>query len=111
MTPEERFQAVVDAFGGEPDVTPPLDAPGAERRFGGAALKVNGKIFAMLVRDRFVLKLPRERVAALIAAGDGEPFDTGPGRVMKEWVALSPASGQEWQALARQAKAFVGSRR
>ena len=37
-------------------------------------------------RGAFVLKLPRERVASLVAAGQGQAFDPGHGRVMKEWV-------------------------
>ena len=87
MTPEERFAAMVAATAGEPDVQPPDSAGG--RRFGSEALRVGGSIVAMLVQGRVVLKLPRERVDALIRAGDGEPFDNGRGRPMREWVALA----------------------
>ncbi|HLJ81429.1 MAG TPA: hypothetical protein VKT52_08090, partial [Ktedonobacterales bacterium] len=56
------------------------------------------------------VKLPRQRVDALIASGDGERFDPRrDGRMMKEWLALSPTSEQEWLPLAREALAFVAS--
>ena len=53
-----------------------------------------------------VLKLPADRVAALVAAGRGKPFMPVPGRVMREWIALA---GREdgWLALARDARGFV----
>ena len=87
VDPAERFAAMVTATAGAADVQPP-DSDGG-RRFGSEALRVGGSIVAMLVQGRVVLKLPRERVAALIAAGDGEPFDNGRGRPMREWVALT----------------------
>jgi hypothetical protein len=46
-----------------------------------------------------VVKLPRQRVAALTEAGQGRPFEPSPGRVMKQWLELSPAparTGRPW---------------
>jgi hypothetical protein len=60
---EERFDALVQALLGYEGVTPP-SASG--REFGSNALKVDNKIFAMLVRGTLVVKLPARRVAALI---------------------------------------------
>lgn len=107
-TPSQRYATVVEAYLGHPGVTPPSDESGAGSAFGAAALKVNDKIFAMLVRDRFVVKLPRRRVDDLVAGGEGEPFDAGRGRPMKEWVALPPGSGCDWVQIAGEALAFVG---
>jgi hypothetical protein len=75
-------------------------------KFGDHGLKVGGKIFAMVSRERFVVKLPRARVDALVAAGQGEPFTSG-GRVMKEWLVVT-APRLSWLKLAREALAFVG---
>jgi hypothetical protein len=99
--PEGRFADVVAALSAEPDV-----AYGG-KGFGSRGLKVNGKLFAMLdTRSELVVKLPRERVSRLIAAGKGAPFETGGGRVMKEWVALS-GHAASWMSLAREALRFV----
>jgi hypothetical protein len=66
-------------------------------------------MFATLSSDgSLVVKLPRQRVDALVAAGEGRPFEPGPGRVMKEWLELGVASRQDWAALAQEAMAFVG---
>ena len=109
-TLEELFAEVVDRFADRPGVTRPTDAPGSEGKFGAAALKVNNRIFAMLVRGRLVLKLPRRRVDALVASGEGDHFDAGKGRVMAEWVALAATSQMAWLSLAEEAMEFVASK-
>src|SRR5579871_6393262 len=108
ITPEERFAIIVDEFIGNPDVISPSDIPESKRTFGAAALRVHKKIFAMLVKGKLVVKLPKSRVDALVASGDGERFDPrGDGRLMKEWLSLAPTSEQAWLSLAREAREFV----
>ena|GEM_PF-222761 len=109
-TPEDRFAVLVELFLGAPGVTPPQHPPGAGRTFGSSALKVNNKIFAMLCRGGLVVKLPHDRVAALIADGDGASFDAGKGKPMKEWLAVGPEDHSRWEALSREALAFVRAR-
>jgi len=65
----------------------------------------------MLVRGQLVLKLPAERVDALVAAGDGVRFDANKGTPMKEWLSLDPESGEPWLLLAREALDFARSGR
>jgi TfoX/Sxy family transcriptional regulator of competence genes len=111
-TPEARYAAIVAALISTPAVTSGVDEPRGRNRFGAAELKVGGKIFAMLVRGKLVVKLPRQRVDALIASGDGERFDPRhDGRLMKEWLVVEPSSHVEWLPLAREALAFVASRK
>jgi hypothetical protein len=62
----------------------------------------------MLAQGRLVLKLPKQRVEALIESGDGKRFDPGHGRLMKEWLSLDSDSAQDWEALAQEAMVFVG---
>jgi|SRR4051812_37120996 TfoX/Sxy family transcriptional regulator of competence genes len=75
--------------------------------FASHGLKVDGKIFAMVVRGKLVVKLPRERVGALVASGAARQFDPGHGRLMQEWAELERAS-PPWADLVREAFAFVG---
>jgi TfoX/Sxy family transcriptional regulator of competence genes len=104
-TVQARFAELADALVGRDGVT-----LGPDRRgFGSGALQVEGRIFAMVARGRLVVKLPRERVTALLASGDGVAFDAGKGRPMKEWVALEERTGERWLELAREARAFVAS--
>ena len=62
----------------------------------------------MLVRERLVVKLPRERVDALVESGSAERFDPGHGRLMNEWASIDPEAPEDWKALAAEARAFVG---
>lgn len=103
MDAQARFAALVEEFAGMPGVEPPSGG----RAFGSTALKVRGSIFAMLMGDRLVVKLPRERVAALVARGEGAPFDSGKGRPMREWVTV--IEDDAWHAVATEALAFVRS--
>ena len=100
---EEAFARVTRAFADDPDVS-------FGRLFASDGLKVHDKIFAMLVRGSLVVKLPRARVDVLIAAKQGERFDPGHGRLMKEWVVIEPDAG-DWLALAKEARGFVGGNR
>lgn len=109
-TAEQRFAKIVMAFRNHRGVRPPSDAAQPSRKFGSAALKIDDKIFAMISsKGQFVVKLPRQRVDELVAAGEGERFDPGHGRLMKEWLTVATASDKLWLQLAREALAFVGS--
>lgn len=101
--PRDRYAALARDFMGEPDVI-----LSDKKGFGSSALCIGGKIFATLVKDRLLVKLPRQRVDALVASGDGERLETSDGRAMKEWLSLDPASAIDWPALAREALEFVG---
>lgn len=107
MESDERFAALVEQFRDCPGVEVP--DPSRGRRFGADALKVNGSIFAMVQGGRLVVKLPRHRVDALVSAGQGNRFEAGKGRPMKEWVSVAAEAGETWAALAGEALQFVGS--
>lgn len=112
ITPEECFAIIVEELLGNPGVTPPLDGSQVKKRFGSSELKVNNKIFAMLVRGRLVVKLPKLRVDMLVASGAGERFDPRhDGRLMKEWITLEQTSAEDWLPLAREAMEFVAAKR
>ena len=111
LTADASFAALVAALGDMPGVNRPNPAAESARRFGSSALRVHGRIFAMVSRDRLVLKLPPRRVAEQIGSGAGNTYDAGKGRPMKEWVSLEPARQDSWLELASEALDFVGSKR
>lgn len=106
-TPEAHYSTLVTELLEHPAVT--HESGSARRSFGAGSLKVHHKIFAMLVKGRLVVKLPRQRVDAMIAVGAGERFDPGHGRVMREWLAVDVNDEADWLALAREALTFVSS--
>ena len=101
---ERRFTDLAAGVLADPDV-----AEGTG--FGSApGLRVKGKIFAMCVKDELVVKLPKQRVDELVAAGAATQFDPGHGRLMKEWASVPPESSEDWERLASEALRFVGKR-
>jgi len=105
--PEDRYDDLVDELVGAAGVTPPRGGGG----FGRTALRFQGKIFAMLVRGRLVLKLPAARIDALIAAKTGIRFDANKNTPMRKWFSLDPESDRAWLPLAREALDFARSGR
>jgi TfoX/Sxy family transcriptional regulator of competence genes len=71
-------------------------------------LRVSGKIFAMLVRGELVVKLPKDRVDALVDADAARRFDAGKGRPMKEWASVPASASRRWRGLVEEARTFVG---
>ena len=101
-TADQRFAAIAQRLVREPDVT----LGSGRRGFGTGALQIEGRMFAMLSQGRLVVKLPADRVAALIADRDGSPFDAGKGKPLREWVVLAERSRARWLPLVREAEAF-----
>ena len=97
---EERYREVVEELKADPEVSETL-------MMGMPSLKRGKKMFGGLRGDELVVKLGRERVDELIAAGRAREFDpSGAGRPMKDW-ALVPEPADDWLALADEARAFV----
>lgn len=97
---DPKFAPVVAAFAGDVRVT-------TGKMMASVGLKVDGKIFAMMVRGKFVAKLPKERVDELVQSGVGEYFDPRRnGRLMKEWIELY-GTKPSWVELAEEAHRFV----
>jgi hypothetical protein len=106
MSPELRYRELCHSFFSQGDIT-----PSEKKGFGSSALTVDGRIFAMLTRDRLVVKLPKTRVDALAAEGWGARFDANRGRPMKEWLSIDPGHEADWPTLAEEALRFVRSTR
>lgn len=100
-TPEAIFQRLVEAKGGRAGIS-------VGRMFGSPVLKVEGKVFAMLVKGRLVVKLPGAQVEKLVTSRLGEAFDPGHGKPSKEWVAVDANVSRRWGRLVDEAQDFVG---
>jgi len=96
---DPRLEAIAAVFKNEPGVT-------FGKLFSAMGLKVDGKIFAMVVKGKLVVKLPKARVDELVASNAGVHFEPGPGRVMKEWISMHESKPDPVE-LAREAFDYV----
>ena len=102
-SPAGLFESILRPYLSRPGVTehdPMMSASGQFR--------VHDKIFAMLVKDRLVVKLPEQSVVELVAAGQAENFRTA-GRAMREWASIDAAAASEWPSRVAEAFAFVSN--
>jgi hypothetical protein len=94
---EDRWQELVATTTGGPVTEGTM--------FGSKGLRTGKKFFAVWWHEQLVVKLPAERLAELVAAGDGQPFEPMPGRAMNGWLVVEPSV--EWPELAAEARAHV----
>jgi hypothetical protein len=75
---------------------------------GGRCARVSGEFLALVdfKGSGLVVKLPRERVDALISAGTGQPFAPA-GKVFREWIAIPQRNRRRWRTLLREGITFV----
>jgi hypothetical protein len=96
------YDAVVHELTADPAVV-------ETKMMGMPSLKLETKLFAGSSAEGLVVKVGRERVDELVAAGAASPFDpSGRGRPMKDWAVIAPAEG-DWVALAEEAKRYATS--
>jgi hypothetical protein len=101
MSEPPQYRAVVEGLLSDPAVS-------EAQMMGMPSLKLGTKMFGGLFDGRLVVKIGRERVEQLIAAGRAEPFDpSGRGRPMRDWAVVG-APAADWLELAGEAKAFAG---
>jgi len=96
MTVEETWSKVKEQF---------LKLPEVQKQ--GESLKIRKKMFAMLNKGRYIVKLPKERVEKLLNSGNGLPYDPGNGKIMKEWVIIPEDYSDKWIEYASEAKEFA----
>jgi hypothetical protein len=93
------------------DVAAPLLAEGIIDEgtiMGGPCVRSAGEFVGMPHHKGpgIVVKLPRDRVDALIALGDGRSFAPA-GKVFREWVLVEAFDEGGWQDLLRESVKFV----
>lgn len=102
MEAQKAFDSIIAIYGNNPGVS-------IGKMFGSPGLKVNNKVFALLVKNQLVVKLEKERVDSLVAEGKGQYFDPGHGRLMKQWITIPMTFQAEWPNLAEEARKYLAS--
>jgi uncharacterized protein (TIGR02453 family) len=95
---EELFWELVEPMYADPAVL-------RSTMMGLPCVRLHGRFFASLDRrsGALLVKLPAERVAGLIAAGQGERFAPA-GRMFREWVAVPRPDRRRWRSLLAEAR-------
>ena len=94
---DESWAELVDRFV-DGDVTP-------GHMFGCAGLRTGRRFFAIRWHGQLVVKLPPDRLAGLVGARDGRPFEPMEGRQMNGWLVLADRPDPEH--LVEEARAHV----
>lgn len=75
--------------------------------FGSKGLRTGKKFFATWWHEQLVVKVPAERAAELVGAGQAQPFEPMPGRAMNGWVVVAETA--DWPSLVEEARDFVAA--
>jgi hypothetical protein len=101
---DPAFSKVIAAFAGDRSVT-------LGGKFGTTSLMRDGKVFAMLMKGRFIAKLPAAEVDGVVGTSAGEAEHLVMGRrKMNEWLAITGGQ-RRWVPLARKAYEFVAPKK
>ena len=68
----------------------------ASKAFGYPAYKINGKVFAFVGSKGVAIKLPAERVNALLDGKMLKPFEVGDGHVWREWLSIQRETSEDY---------------
>ena len=99
MESQIMFDEIANSLLEAPDIT-------KGKMFGSETLKINNKVFAMLVKGDLVTKLSKPRVSELLAQKTGEIFDPGHGNKMTEWIRFSE-NQVHWKEWIQEARDYV----
>ena len=75
--------------------------------FGCRGLRTGRRFFAIRWEDQLVVKLPPDRLGALVGSGAGRPFEPMEGRRMNGWIVLAGSADQV--PLVEEARAYVAA--
>jgi TfoX/Sxy family transcriptional regulator of competence genes len=104
---ESRVAELMREFRAEPRMAAVIEAlSDGSTKVGRHGLTVNGKLFARLVEGTLVVRLPEDRIAALVAARIGTRCDASR---LRHWLKVTSPKAS-WIDLASQAHAFARRR-
>ena len=73
---------------------------------GAQGIKYKKKMFIMFYKGDLVIKLSPERIQEVIKIGDGEAFDPGTGKPMKDRVKILQSKKNLWISLSEESKDY-----
>jgi hypothetical protein len=77
---------------------------------GAQGLKSGDRMFAMFYKGDLLLRLHPQRVAELIANGEGLAFDPGTGKPMADRVLIPESKSRDWIALTEESRHYAASK-
>lgn len=101
LTDGEKLFAQLTAF----YAAPPYHLE-REMIFGFACLRIKGKVFTKVHDGQLVMKLPANRIKALIDSDQASPYELR-GRLAKEWSVI--LTSEDIITLAEEARVFTDS--
>jgi TfoX/Sxy family transcriptional regulator of competence genes len=97
---DKSFERIIDLFEADKNIE-------ITKMFGSPGIKVDGKVFAMLVKGKLVVKMSKDRVNETVNRCEGNYFDPGHGKLMKQWLSINTDHEHLWPKLAREAMIYV----
>ena len=73
---------------------------------GAQGIKQGKKLIVMFMKGDLLVNLTEKRVSEIIASGEGEPYDPGTGKAMKNWVRITEARRDLWIKYGEEAKRY-----
>jgi len=73
---------------------------------GAQGIKQDKKLIVMFMKGEIIVKLPANRVSEIIASGEGESYDPGTGKPMKNWVLIPGTHRNLWIKFCEEAKNY-----
>ena len=77
---------------------------------GAQGMKLGKEMFAMFYKGDLLLKFAPERVAELVASGEGQAFDPGTGAPMPDRVLIPVARQDAWISLSEESRRSAGAK-
>ena len=71
---------------------------------GAQGIKIGGKLFVMFLKGDLLVKLPEQKVKEIIELGNGEAYDPGTGKPMKNRVLIRARNKNLWIKYSIEAK-------
>jgi hypothetical protein len=74
---------------------------------GAQGIKHNKKMFIMFHKGNLLIKMSPDRIQELIGSGNGQAFDPGTGKVMKDRILIPRSQKDLWISFCEESKRYI----